>query len=184
MHQLKTIRHHIQLRTFIRAGALCCLLLVCSSFRPQPARDAEYRLKAAFLYNFTQYFEWEEPVKDVVVGVLGSSPITDPLEQIALAKAGGNKRIIVKHFNTIKDISYCHILFISQNAYVPLDEVLSRASKGTLTVTEKAGCGAQGAGINFIIVNNKLKFESNLKAINAAGLKASSQLLKLAIIVG
>jgi hypothetical protein len=31
---------------------------------------------------------------------------------------------------------------------------------------------------------NKLKFEANLKAIDMAGLKASSQLLKLAKIVG
>ena len=34
-----------------------------------------------------------------------------------------------------------------------------------------------------IIVKDKLKFEANLKAIDAAGLRTSSQLLKLAIII-
>ncbi len=55
--------------------------------------------------------------------------------------------------------------------------------KGTLIVTEKSGLAAQGAAINFIIVDNKLKFEANTKSINKADLKVSSQLLKLAILI-
>lgn len=39
-------------------------------------------------------------------------------------------------------------------------------------------CAGRGA-LNFVRMNEKLKFEANEKAINRMGLKASSQLLKL-----
>jgi hypothetical protein len=65
-----------------------------------------------------------------------------------------------------------------------LREILNQTkSKNTLTISEQEGYAKQGTAINFIIVDSKLKFEANTKAIISAGLIASSQLLKLAVIV-
>ena len=50
-------------------------------------------------------------------------------------------------------------------------------------MSEQEGYAKLGAEINFIIINNKLKFEVNTKAIDKSGLKVRSQLLKLALIV-
>jgi hypothetical protein len=158
--------------------------VLLASFAPLSDHDAEYKLKAAFLYNFTQYMTWEGGGNEIIIGVLGSSPVYDQLQEVARAKAGGDKKIIVKQFDNVSDATYCHIIFIPQNYSGSLDDVLAKMPKGTLTVTEKPGLGAKGSAINFIIVDNKLKFESNIKALNAAGIKVSSQLLKLAIIVG
>jgi hypothetical protein len=119
-----------------------------------------------------------------VIGVVGTSPIDEPLAQIARSKSWNGKKIVIHHFNSASEISSCHILFIPKNTSEPLDIILSKVPKGTLTVSEKSGYAEHGTAINFIIVDNKVKFESNLKAINSAGLKASSQLLKLAKIVG
>jgi hypothetical protein len=67
---------------------------------------------------------------------------------------------------------------------VALEDILAKtADKGILVISEKDGYAELGAAFNFVIVNRKLKFEANVKAINSAGLTASSQLLKLAIIV-
>ena len=158
--------------------------LPTSSFRVEGAANAEYKLKAAFIYNFTQYFDWDIPGSEFVIGVLGSSPITEQLEQIARLKSAKDKKIVIKQMENVADIGACHILFVSSSSGAPLSAILDKVSRGTLTVTERNGYGARGAAINFIVVDNKLKFEANLKAINAAGLKAGSQLLKLAIIVG
>lgn len=170
----------LRIRLLMVACLISCLFFA-SSFGSD--RDAEYRLKAAFIYNFTQYFEWEPRSTEMVVGVLGNSPIYDQLVQIARAKSGGDKKMVVKQYSSLKDVTACNFLFIPQNSGISLEDILSKIPKGTLTITERPGSGAQGSAINFIIVNNKLKFESNLKTINAAGVKASSQLLKLAIIV-
>jgi hypothetical protein len=164
--------------------SLAIVLAPLMAFQPAADKNSEYQLKAAFLYNFIQYIEWGGAGgggEGYVIGILGDSPIDDPLTEIS---KNGNKKITVKHFRSPGDITYCHILFISKNAPYGADAILSKVGRGTLTVGEKDGLARQGIAINFVIVDNKLKFESNLKAISDAGLKASSQLLKLAIIVG
>jgi len=172
-----------------KASSYFFLLLIITGFsnRRQIQWEAEeYDLKAAFMYNFTRYIEWDASVtdKEFIIGVIGSSPINERLEEIARTKNVNNKKIIIRKFSTPDEISFCHILFISRDASFPLDEILAKeAIKGTLIVSEKSGFAAQGTAINFIRVNNKLKFEANMKVINSAGLKVSSQLLKLAIIV-
>jgi hypothetical protein len=160
-------------------------LLVCSFNTRQgnPPID-EYNLKAAFIYNFTKYIEWNPLDKgEFTIGVIGSSPINDALSGIARSKTVNGRRITIRQFNKPVDIDSCQILFISKNNPAPLTEILAETPKGTLTVSEKQGYAVQGTAINFITANDKLKFEVNQKAINKAGLTASSQLLKLAVIV-
>jgi hypothetical protein len=60
---------------------------------------------------------------------------------------------------------------------------LEKTNKGTLTVSDEPGLAKQGTAFNFVLVHDKLKFEANLKALYLSGLKVSSQLLKLAIII-
>ena len=160
--------------------------LVCSFTMPIQEEDEEYNIKAAFIYKFTNYIEWDSliPGNEFVIGVVGSSPIKNQLNEIARTKTVNDKKIIIRQFNKSEEIVPCHILFIPQKTTLHLDDILAKAgAKGMLTISEKAGYAAKGTDINFIEVDNKLRFEANPKAINAAGLKASSQLLKLAIIV-
>jgi hypothetical protein len=145
----------------------------------------EYNLKAAFVYNFTKYIDWNSSGEgnEFDICVIGYSPIIKALTDIAQTKTVNGKKIVIKQHYKPEDIRFCHILFIPKQSQYPLGEILSRVSRGTLTISEEEGFAAQGTALNFVVVNNKLKFESNIKAIDEAGLKASSELLKLAIIV-
>ncbi len=150
------------------------------------AQADEYNLKAAFIYNFTQYVDWEPGMVETefVIGILGPSRVETPLNEIAKTNLVKNKKIAIRFFARPEEITPCNILFISQNAQFPLQEVLLYVSRGTLTISEQPGFAKDGTAFNFVIDdNNKLRFEANLKAINEAGLKAGSQLLKLAKIV-
>ena len=166
---------------------LLLIFAFCSfGVHQQKDKASEYNLKAAFIYNFTKYIDWKAAPTDneFIIGIMGASPINDPLVEIVKTETVDNKKITIKHFNKPSDISFCHILFISQNTSASLDDILTKTSnKGMLVISEQDGYAEQGSAINFVIVNNKLKFEANVKAINSAGLTASSQLLKLAIII-
>jgi hypothetical protein len=118
-----------------------------------------------------------------VIGVAGDSPITESLNEISNQNTVNNKRIAVKTLYSASDIGDCDILFIPKESRFSLNYLLERAGPGVLTISEQAGFAERGTAINFVIINNRLKFEANLKAISSAGLKAGSQLLKLAIIV-
>lgn len=166
---------------------LFLLFFLLGSFRfPAGETIEEYSIKAAFIYKFTNYIDWNShlPGNEFVIGIIGPSPINKALVEIAKTKTVKDKKITIRQYNNPEDIGPCHILFISQKDSHTLDEILAYTSaKGTLTISEKEGYAALGTEINFILADNKLKFEANPKAINAAGLTASSQLLKLAIIV-
>lgn len=145
----------------------------------------EQNLKAAFIYNFTKYIDWSDYNNSsvFVIGVIGPSPIIMSLNEIARTNTVNNKRIIIKLYNKPEEIDYCNILFIPQKNPYPLQSILDRINKGTLTISEENGFAKQGTAFNFVVKNDKLKFETNLKALYLADLKAGSQLLKLAIIV-
>src|SRR5437870_4503643 len=104
---------------------------VCSvSIWGQKDKASEYNLKAAFIYNFTRYIEWkEESVEnEFIIGVIGNSPINDPLGEIVKTETVDNKKITIKRFSKPADIGFCNILFISQNAGVALDDILAKTS--------------------------------------------------------
>lgn len=144
----------------------------------------EANLKAVFIYNFTRYIEWEErnDENNFIIGVIGPSPIIDPLTQIAKTNTVNNKKIIIRSFSKPEEIGECQLLFIPRKSPFTLSTILDRCGKGVLTVSEEEGISKKGVAFNFVVINDKLKFEANLKALYLSGLKASSQLLKLAII--
>lgn len=166
---------------------LYLILFTCSTVSAwAQTGEQEANLKAAFIYNFTRYINWDtnSEESDFVIGIVGSSPVTASLNEIAKTSRVNNKRIIIRVFNNLDEISHCNILFIPRKNSFSLQTILDRVDKGVLTISEETGYAKQGTAFNFIIINDKLKFEANLKAISSAGLKAGSQLLKLAIIVG
>lgn len=161
------------------------LIMLNYSFALTQTEAEEYNLKAAFIYNFTNFIEWEttSPGEPFIIGIIGPSLINEPLAEIARTKTVNNKKIIIRKFNTPEEITFCNILFVSQKASFSLNAILSKtATKKILVISEKSGYAMQGTCINFVVINDKLKFETNLNAINASGLKVSSQLLKLAIL--
>jgi hypothetical protein len=146
----------------------------------------EYALKAAFIYRFIDYIEWDKNSnsKTFEIAVLKKSPITEMLIEISKDKKVKNKNMYVREYYDLNDIGFCNILFISKNYNDPIETVISKFSdKNVLIITEQIGYGEKGSHINFLISENKLKFEVNLNAAKKARLKLSSQLLEHAIII-
>ncbi|MCK4663549.1 MAG: YfiR family protein [Bacteroidales bacterium] len=148
------------------------------------AQEAKY--KAIFIYNFTKHFEWPAAYKtgDFIIGVLGNPLIISELEKITTSKKVGTQTIVVKRYKTPAEISKCHILFVPLSKSKLIGECTSQLSNSnTLIVTEKKGLIQQGATINFVVKEGKIKFEFKKSTASKYGLKVSSYLEKLAIIV-
>jgi hypothetical protein len=175
---LKRILYSLLLISIAAAGSMSC----CAQSK---SNAEEYELKAAFIYNFTKFIEWSPSNNgdEFVIGIMGYSPAMKYLQEIAASKSVNGKKIVIKQYYTPEEIRFCHVLFIPKQTTHNLNDILSRVSKGTLTISEEDGYASMGTALNFVVVNNRLKFESNIRAIDGAGLKASSELLKLAIIV-
>lgn len=159
------------------------LLLLAVGFSAK-AQEMDYRIHSVFLYNFTKYVQWPATAQsgDFVIGVIGDSPIYDELTKITNGRTAGTQKIVVKRFKSADGVEACHMLFVSSSAN--FEKVQARVSgKPVLVITEKAGLAQKGSGINFVIRDNKCRFELNEEATRSAGLKIASELSKLAITV-
>lgn len=178
-----------------RIPASACLtgfVLAALSAAPLPGRaqadrtSLENDIKAVFLYNFTRYLQWprDDGAEPFTIVVLGESGIMGPLREIAKKKTVGDKPIVVRQSFSFEDIGRPRILFIADSVALGIARVLEK-TKGTdtLTVGETEGLGSRGVAINFVIREETVKFEMNERVLREAGIRAGSQLLKLAILV-
>ena len=138
------------------------------------------------VYNFTKYVQWPDHAAggEFVIGVVGNTDIFNTLNGWYGGKPRGTKTYIIKKFNSAADVTDCHVLYIDKSKSGEFDNVNDKLKgKGTLIITDKSGLGMQGSSINFKIVDNKLKFELNQKAIEASNLKVSGALSSMAILI-
>lgn len=163
------------------------VILLSSFLIVQKKHVDEYIAKAAFIFNFTKFVEWERPEANAaptfVIGVLGDSPIQQHLLDIAANKTINNKRIeVLKCSGKIPSACKCQILFVPE-AVTSTDFrnfISELTTKNVLIISERQGFLDQGSAINFLMIDNRIKFEINMQSLNKSNLKASSQLLKLA----
>ena len=153
----------------------------------QDPNASNAKLKASYIYNFTKYINWPDKYKEgnFVIGVLGTSTFYNDLTALLSTKTVGSQKFEIKSFTSAESVSgICHILFVPVENSSMLPDVLKKMKgKSTLIVTEKPGLAKQGSAINFVVENNKQKFELNKSNIEKYSLKVSSTLTSLAIAV-
>ncbi len=169
-----------------------CALALCGclfAFHPAQGLDSDDRLnrfKAVFLYNFIDYVHWppERTKGAFKLGILGTSPVEFSLREISQKKSAWGRPLQIEVFSSVKEVRPSHLLFVTPEFSSRVRDLGQRLGKqGMLVVADAPGMAAQGACINFVLKKGKLKFEVNRESLEWAGLKASAQLLKLAILV-
>ena len=92
-----THRGRPYIRTLYRALILILSIACSVTVLSQKDKVSEYNLKAAFLYNFTKYVEWKAPAgeNEFVIGIIGASPINDPLAEVVKTETVDGKKIPV-----------------------------------------------------------------------------------------
>lgn len=161
------------------------MLFLSSGFKVAGV-DTNSKMKAIFIMNFTKLIEWPPSYREgnFVVGVVGESPLFSELSIMAKTKKVANQSLEILKFTDAKDISKCHIIYVSKNQSEDIASVLKKVkANSTLIITEQQGLVDRGAGINFIYKDNRQKFELNKKNVEMYKLKVSSNLEALAFTV-
>jgi len=155
---------------------------------PTPV-SPEYRIKAAFLYNFADFTTWpkeafESKTSPIVVGVLGRDPFGKTLEATFRDKKIGKRRFELHRWKHEDDVGRCHILFIPRSERAHAERMLAKLrGRHILIVSESEGFIGRGGILNFYIEKKKIRFEVQVDEAKRARLTISSHLLKLGRIV-
>ena len=173
-------------------GVAVALVLLAGGSGAQADSDstvAEYRIKAAFLLKFVGFIDWPAATFDradapFVIGVLGGTPLGNELEQIASGRQVSGHPVRVRLLGRGDSSAGSQVVFVGRGEGARLNGVAA-ATDGvpTLVVSESEGALAQGSAINFVVVDDKVRFDVALHAINRAGLKISARLLAVARVV-
>lgn len=146
---------------------------------------AEYRVKANFLFRFLPYVEWPSTSFDgagspLVVGVLGADALADELETIVKSRLVSDRPVVTQRWRRGEALTPLHVLFVGRGHMGALQEVAASKGPALLTVTEAVDGLTHGGIINFVIVDDRVRFDVALKSAEAARLSISSRLLQLA----
>jgi hypothetical protein len=173
-----------------RTTVLLVVALVGTLSHAAAASSLEYRVKAAFLYNFAKFIEWPPeafsgPEAPYSICVLGQDPFREDLEAAVSDNLVQGRRLVVRRLPNVKEAPACHILFVASSERERLRAILE-AVEGTpiLTVGEDEDFTRLGGCLRFFLLENRVRFEINLPATDRAHLKLSAKLLSLARVLG
>jgi hypothetical protein len=149
----------------------------------------EYEVKAGFLYHFGWFVEWPDTTDQgrapvFTIGVLGAHPFRGVLDDVMRGKRIGERPVVIQYHQRVEEALSSHILFISASEEAWLPAILSRlGAASVLTVSDMEHFTERGGMIALRLVGQKVRFDVNRDATERAGLKLSSQLLRLARVI-
>ena len=187
-------------KRFGRLSAFFAGLLLCGEFsvftsiaRAQPIDPTvEYRIKAAYLFNFTKFVDWPPSAypaagSPFVVGVVDPSGATTAIIAATLhgKTAPDGRAIEVRRFPSLNaEIAMCHQLFITRASGIdPVVASAALANAPVLLVGETDGFAEQGGVIGFVVLGDSVHCDVNLAGAQRAGVKLSGRLGSVARLV-
>ena len=143
--------------------------------------NSESQLKAAFLVNFLKYVEWPaSTATNVTICLFGRDRLGAFLSNYEGRTIGG-RELRVRRVNGPDHLDECQVLFIPDTEEVRFGVVLRWVeNQPTLTVSDAEIFAQQGGAIALVRSEGRLQFDINLDALNRAGLKPHSQMMRLA----
>jgi hypothetical protein len=177
-----------RLRIFLMASSLAWAA-AATIVSAQQEKPSEYQIKAVYLFNFGKFVRW--PVVGLPaeggafsICVLGQDPFGERLDSTIAGEAIDGRRLVAKRASKLEDVAGCRILYISASESNQLKKILGALTgTPTLTVSDIPDFTTSGGMIQFVVKENKVRFEVNLAAAEKSGLVLSSQLLKVATTV-
>ena len=171
---------------FLHFSSLFCL----TRAHAQEAQISEYKVKAAFVFNFTKFVDWPQEAfgttdAPLTIGILRENPFGSDLDEIIRNKTVNNRTLKTRLLHSVAECTNCNVLFLSTAEKGRIKEVLEKLHDASiLTVSETDGFTEAGGMINFVREGNKFRFQINNEAAKRAKLKISSKMLGLALPTG
>jgi hypothetical protein len=162
------------------------ILLTGSGIRMQGQDTDEHGVEAVYLFHFAQLVDWPPDAESstensIFLCTVGDDPFQGALEEAVAGKPVGNRAIRIRHLDETQDVQSCQIAFIGKAEAKHLSALLTTLHNApVLTVGDSPNFLEAGGMIRFVLEDNKVRFDINLVAAQAARLKIGSRLLVLA----
>ena len=169
-------------RACLRRGLLP--LLACACLAASQAETLALAVKAAYLSKFPLYVEWPAAAlaptgRELHLCVMGPDPFGATLDAAAGGQRVADRILVVRRLKSVSREAGCHILFIGGTDSERAQVLASLRGSGVLTITDAQGA-AEGI-INFVMKDDRVRFDIDEAAAAANGIAISAKLLNLAL---
>ncbi|MGA7524127.1 MAG: YfiR family protein [Acidobacteriaceae bacterium] len=158
-------------------------LLVPGARAEGPSRDD---VEAAYLYNFGKFVRWPAGSAQgpLLICVAAQDSFTQALAPLVAGEQIDQRPLQVKAVDDPSKVSGCSMLFIGLTDPGRIDAFLAAVEgKPILTVGDVPDFLVRGGTIQFVLMEDHIRFSVNLSAASRSGLDLSSELLKVAVSV-
>lgn len=147
-------------------------------------RYSEDAVKAVFLYRFTGFIDWPpsaQPGSEFRIAILGSDGVADALNRLLAGHLIKDKPAHVYKIKRAQDLGNADLVYVGSERIEDLTAVTTLvAERPVLIVSSQNGALEHGSAVNFLLVDQHVRFEVSLPAASRAGLRISSDLLSVA----
>ncbi len=149
----------------------------------------ERQVKAAFLYRFGGFVEWPESAfvradSPLVIGLHEADELAGPLERTVTGRTVNGRALRVmklKKAHAVGGERAPHIAFVGAQDTAAAQGLLDGCrERPVLTVSDSGHVHGMGSVINFLVAEERVRFEVSMKAAEAARLRISARLLSAA----
>jgi hypothetical protein len=151
------------------------------------AASLEYAVKATYLHKFAPFVEWPSPAAEFPGGaftvcVVGNDPLGAVLDRAVSGQEVAGHPIAIRRYPTVTSNPGCAVLYAIGSDAEPVAAILAAVHGApVLTVTDGATDPADKGIVNFVIQDDRVRFEIDNGTAVADGLTISSKLLSLAV---
>lgn len=147
-------------------------------------RYSEDTVKAVFLYRFTGFIDWPQrtpPASEFRIAILDSEGVADALDRLLAGRSIKDKPAHVYKIKRAQDLGAADMVYVgSQRAEDLAAVTLVVGDRPILIVSSENGGLEHGSAVNFLLVDQHVRFEVSLAAASRAGLRISSDMLSVA----
>ena len=174
-------------------GMAIVLLALASAGGTAHGDDAgalELAVKSTYLYKFQPFVTWPDqafpsPTSPFNLCIVGDDPFGAVIDRAIAGQSAGPHAMAVVRLRTAAPDVHCQIMYVgTHDPQTALQSLAAVRGMPVLTVTDSTHDAAAKGIINFVIVENRVRFEIDTEAAMRNGLSISSKLLSLALSVG
>lgn len=171
-------------------GLLCAAGSLASagpaSQNARAERPSREEVEAAYLYNFGKFVRWPGASQrgPLVICVAARDLFAGALRPLVAGEQINQRALQVRKLENPDEVAGCSILFVGSGDPARIDGLLKAAAdKPILTVGDAPDFLVRGGTIQFVLMEDHVRFSVNLSAADRCGLSLSSELLKVAVSV-
>ncbi|MBK8814746.1 MAG: YfiR family protein [Methylococcaceae bacterium] len=146
----------------------------------------EYTAKSILALNLARFSEWpletfKENKTSVDLCIWGDSTIVNAFSMID-KKPVGNKSLSLRKLSDVTQLENCHLLYIGEEKRNIAGLIEESYKRHILTIGENEDFLSNGGAVYLEVADSKINLHVNVSAMEKAGVRISSRVLKLATI--